>query len=234
MRVKKENIFWGLFFILAAVFILFGKLGYLANVSIVSLILAIFFVALLIKSIPKVEFGGIFFSLAFLSIIFTKPLHLEAITPWPVLGAALLCTIGFSMIFKKKHKQIYYHQDGTYEKSAVFNEQDGSQFKFDTSFGSSIKYVNSNDFQMAILDCSFGSMKVYFDNALIQRGNATINLDVSFGGVELFIPKTWKVINHANTAFGAVDEKNTSLGTGENTITLTGNVSFGGVTIHYI
>ena len=177
MKIKKENLFWGLFFILAAVFILFGKLGYLANVSVFSLILAIFFVALLLKSIPKVEFGGIFFSLAFLSIIFSEPLNLDAITPWPVLGAALLCTIGFSMIFKKKHKNVYFHQDGSFEKSAVFNEPDGNQFKFETSFGSSIKYVNSSDFQMAALDCSFGSMKVYFDNAVIRNGNATINLE---------------------------------------------------------
>ena len=39
-----------------------------------------------------------------------------------------------------------------------------------TSFSSSIKYVNSDDFLGADVKCSFGGIKIYLDNALIQRG----------------------------------------------------------------
>ncbi len=52
------------------------------------------------------------------------------------------------------------------------------------SFGTTTKYVNSNN-----LECSFGEMKVYFDNAVVQNKSVEICVDVSFGSVELYIPR---------------------------------------------
>lgn len=69
-------------------------------------------------------------------------------------------------------------KDTDYE--TIIDEEDGNRISFDTSFGASIKYVNTDDFQSASLDCSFGSMKVYFDNAMMQQPQATIYLDASF------------------------------------------------------
>ncbi len=109
-----------------------------------------------------------------------------------------------------------------------------TQIDFDVSFGGSIKHINSDDLQSARLKCSFGSLKVFFDNALIQSGNVDIYLDISFGGVELYIPRTWKVINHVNCTFGGIDEKNTATTTGTPVVTLSGKVSFAGVEIIYI
>ena len=68
--MKKEKIFWGLFFIFGAVFIIFGRLGYLREVSVFSLMLTIFFAAMLIKSLMHLEYTGILFSIAFLCIIY--------------------------------------------------------------------------------------------------------------------------------------------------------------------
>lgn len=54
---------------------------------------------ILIKGIFQRQIGTILFSAAFLIIINDKLLHLESITPWPVLGAALLGTIGLKSLF---------------------------------------------------------------------------------------------------------------------------------------
>lgn len=105
---------------------------------------------------------------------------------------------------------------------------------FKNSFGASTKYINSDEFEFAQLECAFGGLKVYFDNAVIQKGNATVQLDVSFAGVELYIPKTWNVINQIDVTFGGVDEKNKNQSAGVPTLTLMGDVSFSGVTIIYI
>ncbi|GLB29840.1 hypothetical protein LAD12857_17630 [Lacrimispora amygdalina] len=108
-------------------------------------------------------------------------LGITEITPWPVLGAALFESIGLSIIFHDHH---YHH--GHYKNEEHFTEiidqDDGKSFHFETTFGSSIKYVNSDDFSQANLNCSFGAMKIYFDNAVIQNENAVIRLDVSFEG----------------------------------------------------
>ena len=121
-------------------------------------------------------------------------------------------------------------KDADWEESGTGEDR----FYFSTSFSSGVKYIDSDNLEVVILECSFGSMKVYFDNASIPSGNATVELDVSFGGVELYVPRHWNVVNQADTAFGGVDEKNRCTTTGSPVLTLTGDVSFSGVTIIYV
>ena len=236
--MKASKIFWGLFFIGAAVFLIVSRLGLLGDISFWSLTLGVFFAGCLIKSIFSKSISGVLFSLAFLCIVFDEFLGIEAITPWPVLGAALLCSIGCSFFYhpvKKpdRHGEGCMRHYGNRFSETVETVED-TQMDFDVSFGGSIKYINSDNFQSARLKCSFGSLKVFFDNALIQNGNADIYLDISFGGVELYIPRTWKVINHTNCTFGGINEKNMANTTGAPGVTLSGKVSFAGVEIIYV
>lgn len=233
--MKKEKIFWGLFFILGAVFIIFSRLGYLKEVSVFSLMLTIFFAAMFIKSLIHLEYTGILFSIAFICIIYAGPLGITAITPWPVLGAALLGSIGCHMLFPTRHRKWKeWHGHGKEPFEAVIDEEDGTSVYHKTTFGSTVKYVNSEDFKYAQFDASFGEIKAYFDNAKVQGQNAEINVDVAFAGMELYIPKQWTVNNNVSAVFGAVDEKNRNQGDGSVTLKLTGRISFGGITIIYV
>ncbi len=233
--MKKENIFWGVFFILGGIFLLVSKLNLLGDFSFLTLFLTILFVAWFARSIRHMEFGGMLFSIAFLCILYDDFLGIEEITPWPVLGAAAFGAIGLSMIFKNHNMKCSH---GCYvnrpdKTKGSFEEVTDNQFTFSTSFSSSAKYVKSDDFTNAALNCSFGEMKVYFDDAMIQHGEAQIRLNVSFGSVELYIPKTWTVINDASAAFGAIDEKNRNESAGTPIVRLRGDVTFGGVSIIY-
>lgn len=230
--MKKEKIFWGLFFILAGIFLIVSRLGYFTEINIFSLVLTIFMVACMIKSVRHLNFAGILFPAAFLCIIYDEVLGITQITPWPVLGAALFASIGLSIIFHNRYHLGHFKHEEHFTE--VIDQDDGKSFHFETTFGSSIKYVNSDDFSQANLSCSFGAMKIYFDNAIIQNDNAVIRLDVSFAGVELYIPKAWNVINKVDSTFGAVDEKNRNQSTGVPCVTLTGSASFSGVTIIYV
>ena len=148
---------------------------------------------------------------------------------------ALLLSIGMSLIYtpKKKKKKSKHHEiDGN--DFVVFDEEDGNQFDFSSSFVGSIKYVNSDNFESANIDAKFAGMKVYFDNAVIRNGHATVNLNVSFAGVELYVPKNWRIDNQMSASFGGVEEKNRNNGADGPILTLRGNVSLGGVTILYV
>lgn len=242
-EVKKRGtgrIFWGIFFVLGAVLLIVSQLGMMEGIGFFTVMGTLFFVAILLKSLVALEFTGIFFSAAFLVIIYDEQLALEAITPWPVLGAALLLSIGCHMLFRRHrcfaYKYEYEHdgsgKEGEYDE--VIDEKDGETIHFGTSFGSTIKYVNTDDFKRADLHCSFGALAVYFDNAMMQQEKAVINLDVSFAGVELYIPKTWTVVNKVTTSLGAIEEKNRSTPDGLHTVILNGKTSFSGVEITYI
>jgi predicted membrane protein len=231
-----KKLFWGLFFIVAGVFVILDQFYNYTNITLLSLLLTIFIVAFLIKSLYRLSFTGILFSLAFLCIIYSEPLHLESITPIPVLLAALFGSIGLSILFNRNYfyKKSYCDRNHDEQFSEIINGADDEEVDFGVNCGSSIKYINSENFKMANLKCHLGAMKVYFDNAKIKGDSATINVDVSLSGVELYIPKEWKIVNKTDVTLGSVELKNNSYTKSEKTVYLNGKVSLGGVEIVYI
>ena len=74
MRMNNKNIFNGIIFILAAIVIIIGSMGLLGGISFWSLLFTVLFVVLLIKSLYKLKWTGILFSIAFLLIIYSDRL----------------------------------------------------------------------------------------------------------------------------------------------------------------
>lgn len=231
--MKKKDIFWGLLFIMAAVMIIVNKLGFYTNISMFDIVVTIILLGIVINSIIHISFPGILFPVAFLCIIYAEEWNITQLTPWPVLLTASLGSIGLSMIFNR-HKFYKYHCDCHQEHfDEVINHPDESVVNCSVSFGSSMKYINTEKFERANIKSSFGAMKVYFDNAVVES-QAEIILDVSFSGVELYIPKTWKIVNEVNTSLGALSEKNSHIHSDFPVVTIKGNISFSGVDIIYI
>ena len=102
------------------------------------------------------------------------------------------------------------------------------------SFGSTTKYINCNNLECAVIDCSFGEIKVYFDNAVVQNQTVEICVHLSFASIELYIPREWNVVQKANVFAGSIDEKNCNSSDGIPLVELVGDVSFGAVTIIYV
>ncbi|WP_069999048.1 LiaF transmembrane domain-containing protein [Cellulosilyticum sp. I15G10I2] len=230
--MKKERYFWGALFILAGIFLVVSKLGYLPDINVFSLLLTAFLGAVIVKSIPRLNYAGILFPLAFIAIIYDKELGITAITPWTVLLAALLGSIGLSIIFHRQVKWAHHHHhDYSFEKIDI---EDEGHVVYKSAFGESVKYINTDKFEQGDFECSFGAMKIYFDHAVMKNESAIVKLEVAFAGVELFVPKNWKVENRTSVFLGGVSEKNRAYESVTNTLTLVGDVSFGGVEIIYI
>lgn len=235
----KKNYFWGIFLILAGTYLVVSQMGYLPKVGPFTLVFTVVCLAVLVSSILHLSFGGILFPLAFIGIMYDHQLGITAITPWTILLAALLGTIGLNLLFgrfKKKHWHSYHkHHKGHWDVEVGSGENlDGEYIYIRSSFGSVIRYVTSENLQHADIRASFGAAKVYFDDAQIPSGNATVNIASSFAGIELYVPHNWQVINHLASSFGGVDEENKHTGELTATLTLEGSNSFGGITIIYV
>ncbi|MBK5253376.1 MAG: hypothetical protein JJE03_02715 [Peptostreptococcaceae bacterium] len=228
--MKSNKIFWASFFIIAAVLLLLSQVGYLGGVGFPSIILTILIVAIAIKSLATRNVSVLMFSIAFLCIIYSETLGLESITPGPVLGAALLLSIGLSMLIKPRHKKSHRYDNFT----ESVEKESGSNIYCDTQFSSTIKYVDSDDFQHANINCKFGGVKIYFDRAQVKSGEAEITVDLSFGGVEMYVPKEWIIENNLNAFAGGVEEKNRHIPSGDVKVNLNGNINFAGITIIYV
>lgn len=232
--MKKERIFWGVLFILIGIFLIISKLGYFPNVNVFSLLLTAFLVVVIVKSLLRLNFVGVLFPIAFICIIYDKQLGITNITPWTVLIVALLGSIGLSMIFHKPTKWVNMKCDYEDYKFEKIDVEDESHVRFKSSFSGSTKYINTDNFEQADFMCSFGALKVYFDNATMSNNNAIIRINASFSGVELYIPKNWKIENKTNVFLAAIDEKNRNNEITTNTLTLVGDIKFSGVEIIYI
>lgn len=231
--MKSKKVFWGIYFILAGAGIIMNQLGYFGDMNLWTILFLIFLIPIILKSMIHLNFAGILFPLALIGILFAKELGITALTPWPLLVTALFMSIGLSMIFhKKRHYGCYQIHEEHF--SNIINQEDENDVEVSVNFGSSIKYVNSKQFEKGYFHCTCGALKVYFDNAVVEKTGATILLDVSFSGVELYIPKEWQIINNTNTTLGGIEEKNRHTISDGPVVTLSGKVSFSGVDIIYI
>lgn len=238
--MKFKNWFWGLFFIIAAILVIVNQLGYLTGFNIFTLVASIFLIAIMLQSATHLNFAGILFPFAILGILFAEPLGIQNLVPWPILIAALFGTIGLSIIFSKSIKKMHSNFEHTCHSSCnkehfeqIIDTPDESTVSCKVTFGSAIKYVNAQDFQKGFFECSFGAIKIYFDHANIVQQEAEIYLDVSFGGVELYIPKNWKIVDNLNTSLAGIDYEGRP-GSTDKIITLNGKISFSGVTVIYV
>ena len=69
--MKASNIFWGVFFILAAIAVILNQLGLLAGISLINLTITIFMIPIIITSIKHINFSGILIPLAIIAVTFT-------------------------------------------------------------------------------------------------------------------------------------------------------------------
>lgn len=232
--MKKNNIYWGALFLIIAAMIILSGLGLIEGIGIYSLIFTVFWGAVLLDGIVKFDAAKILFSIAFLCIVWDEQLHIESITPWPILLAAALGSIGLSMIFggKRRHKFVY---DNASRNATI--EEDGNQVvRCESRFSATVKYVTSDNLQQVIVKNEFSGMSIYLDKAIVPNRRLEVFVNNSFGGIDMYIPSNWIVENNLNSTFGGIDEEGRRSATDSETVTLvlTGKMDFGGITIKYI
>ena len=67
--MKSSKVFWGIFFILAAVYVVISKFGILPDIGVFSIILTVFLLWLFVEGIRNVNLWEILLSNAFICII---------------------------------------------------------------------------------------------------------------------------------------------------------------------
>ena len=208
---SKGNVFWGIFLLVAAAFIVVGNMGLFGDISFWTIGFSIVLLAWFVRSLFKVRFGGMLFSLAFAAILFDEVLNIEDITPWPV-------RIGNKVGGQLVDEQV----------------SDDEIFKCEMAFGSSVKYVNSTNLKFVNLESSFGNLTVYFDEAKLSEGSVHISVENSFGKMSLFVPKEWDTNVNVDRAFGNVSEIGRPTRESEAKVYIEGETNFGQLEINYI
>ena len=250
--MKNRNIFWGLLFIITAVLIVIDNTMVDGlEIGVVQILITVFMLCFIIKSITKLFWPGVLFPLAVLYLIYSKYIYVLSLSPlstWQVLLVALFGSIGLSLVFKKKPKNLdtyssYGHmgkklEENTSDKNHTFfseseQDMDGQNVYIKTCFGQATRYIKSRDLQRAEIENSFGESSIYFDEVKLVGGEAQIHVTNRFGELNLYLPKEWSVTNNIYYTLANVKECGKHSEDGPKVV-LSGNTSFGEIKIIYI
>ena len=243
-----SHLIWGTFMLLAAAFVLANQFGGFVEIGVGSVIAAALALAFIVQCIAHLSFAPLPIPLAVLYIIFQKPLNFPDLQTWTLLLAALFATIGLFVLLPRKHT----HRDGSwggyhghrhYSRSEDHNpkmrtEDGGNENNpsVSVSFGSVSRYLHTDCLETAQLYCNFGALEAFFDKTQLSPNGAEVSCNCSFGGMTIFIPRHWRVIDHLNCTLGGVEIDNRFAATAENApqLTLTGSVLLGGIEVRFV
>ena len=236
------NWFWGTLLLLAATFILVNQFNDFTDIGIGSLIAAILSIGFIVQCIANLHFAPLPIPFAVLYIIFQSSLELPHIQNWTLIIASMLASIGLGVLFPKKHWRRHYdykhysESGDHYSKINTENSTNDNNPSVSVNFGAVSRRLKAERLETAQLYCNFGAIEIFFDQVELNPNGAEAILNCSFGAIKLFIPKHWHIIDHLNCTLGGVDMDKHFSKYEENApkLTLTGNVSCGGIEIRYI
>lgn len=250
MKAKWGRIVWGVGFIAAAIFLVVDQLNLLpVAIGFWSIFWTVIFAASLITSLFNKNLYGSIFSIAFLLIVYAKPLHIEVLSPWTILLVALLASIGLSLVFRKSFKPTVII-NGERVNANWSDLKNDHSFKADnvmtdTSFGvdsdnvvisekmsDASRYVHSQNLKTITINSTMGDIDVYLDDARAAGDEVIVNINSSMSDIALYIPKDWQVVNNLQGGFGDV-EIDYSKADGPKLI-LQGKQNMGDLGVHHI
>jgi Predicted membrane protein (DUF2154). len=225
---RNRNWFWGLFFIVGALILFSSAIGWSFGLSLWQWFVVIFMSSIILKSIPRLEFFGIIMPLPFIYLAISQylPEAYQRLNIFTLIVVAVFLSIGLSILFRKKRHYNFWSCDGisgssrrrswddddddwddeidiTFEKKQKTSEDDVSA---SVTFGDGTKYVYSKNLDRGHFDCTFGQLKVYFDEAVLAESGAEIVVNCNFGVIELYFPREWWIINDLTSTLGAVTD----------------------------
>lgn len=249
MKAKWSRIFWGVGLIAAAVFLVIDQLHLLPfTIGFWAIFWTVVFVASLITSVINKNLYGAIFSIAFLVIVYAKPLHISALSPWTILLVAILVSAGISLIFRNSFKPTIIINGK--KVNANWSDLINKNFKADdvitdNSFGvdsdnvvisgkmtEASRYIHSQNLKTITIDSTMGEVSVYLDDAKAAGDEVIMNVNTSMCDVNVYIPSDWQVENNMQNNFSDVDIDH-SEGTGTKLI-LQGKNTMGDLNIKHV
>jgi predicted membrane protein len=158
-------------------------------------------------------------------------LHISWGSLWPL----FLIAAGVSMLLKRSGvcAPSNYFTAGS-QSSGRFH---GNLLQENAIFSSVNRRVESQTFEGADLNSTFGELKIDLRGATISTPNrqAIVETNAAFGAIKLRIPETWKVVVQGTAVFGAYEDKTFPPrpvpGVEPPTLIIRGSAAFGAVEI---
>jgi len=156
---------------------------------------------------------------------------------WPL----LLVIVGLFMLFGNRSRRRRRRHRIRRTRQKVDADNSGTRGSDDTSggfrasyiFGGGKERVTSQNFQGGQVSAIFGGVELDLRDAVLGSEEAVIEATVVCGGIELRVPKDWRVNIRTTTMFGGAENNRPqpSAADAKGELTITGTVVCGGIEV---
>lgn len=248
MRGKLGRAFWGIFFIVCALFVVLNqmgiwtyKLGFWAAVGTV-----IFAISLLDGLINRRITESVF-SIAFILMIFAEPLHITRLVPWTILLAAVLISIGLGIIFRNRFHTVAYAnkkiKNFRNKREAItdhifsdtVSKEQGAHVVVDQTMSDTSRYIHSKELETIDMNAKMSDVNLYLDDAQAANETVTMNVNLTMTDLTIYLPLSWQVESNMASTFmsGDFEIDGTSNGGGP-TLIIQGRSNMSDIKIEYV
>jgi len=159
-----------------------------------------------------------------------------------IVAPIILIAFGITLLIRPSHVGDWPQRLRDAAEARGFNEcrQDsfmGNKLRESIVFSSVNRRVETQQFDGGKLDVVFGSIDIDLRDAAIspQQRTAKLVANAVFGGIEITVPRTWKVDMKGAAVFGGCDDRTVpprpEVGFEPVTLVITGSAVFGGIEI---
>jgi hypothetical protein len=240
MKSRFTNLFWGALLLLAAAFVLTNKFIGFADIGIGSIVIIILALAFIVHCLAHLHIAPLVIPLAVLYFIFRESLGLPVIPTWKLITAAALAFIGLGILIPRKRYSCNQcggdsGRSGDHQQKIPAEGNNDNNPYVSVNFSAVSRSLNADSLETVRLSCNFGALEIFFNQVELSSNGADAFINCSFGGIQLFIPRHWQVIDKLNCRLAGVDIKSFAApAANAPRLTLNGSVSLGGVDVKYI
>lgn len=246
MKTKVSRIFWGVFFIACAGFVVLNQMGiWTYKLGFWAIVGSIIFLLTLIDGLINRRITESIFSIAFLLMIYAQPLHITRLVPWTILLAALLVSIGLGVIFRNRFHTIVYANKKIKDfrnkredfSNNLFtdtvNKEKGAHISISQTMSDTSRYVHSKALEDIQVKAKMSDVNIYLDDAKAAGDQVDLLLDLTMSDLVVYLPLSWEVDNQMSGGFSDLEIAGSSNGGGP-VLRLSGHASMSDVKIKYI
>lgn len=163
-------------------------------------------------------------------------LHVIAfVLTWGVIWPSLLVLLGLTILYETlvphKHKSCVF-SSGDKKPVSEYNDDNGF-IRYDCSFCDEERKIILDELTGGDIDLAFGKGTIDLTEIKRVRPGSKLNVDVSFGSMDLIVPKRIRVFVRSDKSFGSIQTIGESNPEAAESLAINGDVSFGSMNIRY-
>ncbi|MGB8951665.1 MAG: DUF5668 domain-containing protein [Candidatus Aminicenantales bacterium] len=226
-RGHQGRIFWGLLLVILGFLFLFDQMGRLDFGDIISTYWPVIFIIIGLSILWSNSFRhagpglffiifGVFFLLAELDVL--------RYSVWHYIWPTLIIIAGIWLLIKPTFRP------PSREKFSDIKEND---LNITAIFSGMKQRVESQKFRGGKATALFGAVEIDLTQATLDENKATIDLTAFCGGIEIKVPREWKVVLDGTPLLGAIEDKHRGVPESEAkaTLSIRGTAILGGIEI---